>query len=56
VTHDVAGFHRGHEAVEEMEVGAADRACRHFDDGIAGMFDRGIGDGIAANIVFAMPN
>jgi hypothetical protein len=39
-----------------MEVGTADRAGRHFDDGVARMLDFRIGDGLTAQIVLAVPS
>jgi hypothetical protein len=55
VAHDVALFHAGHEMVVQMEVGAADRAARHLDDDVAGLFDLGIGYGIATDVSRAVP-
>ena len=52
---DVALFHRGHDAVEQMQVRAADGAGRHLDDGIASVLDLGIRHGLAANVVLAVP-
>ena len=39
VADDVAAFHVGDDAVEDVQVGAADRAGRHLDDGVARMLD-----------------
>src|SRR4051812_21948620 len=39
MAHDVAWFHRWYEVVEQVKVGAADRAARNLDDGIARMLD-----------------
>jgi hypothetical protein len=36
VTHDIAVLHARHVSVVEMQVGAADRATRHLDDGVKG--------------------
>src|SRR5918993_2859843 len=40
--HDVALFHRGHEAVIEVQIGPANRRRRNFDDGIALIENYGI--------------
>ena len=55
MTHDIAVLHAGHVAVVEMQVGAADRATRHLDDGISRMFDLGIGNLIATDVLGAVP-
>ena len=55
VAHDVPGFHPGHEAVVEMQVGAADRAARDLDDRIARRLDPGIGHRVAADVLLAVP-
>ena len=44
MSHDVAGLHEGDEAVEEVEVGAADGGGGDTDDGVAAVEDFGIGD------------
>ena len=36
---NVALFHRGHDAVEQMQVRTADGAGRNFDDGVAAMLE-----------------
>ena len=56
VAHDVAGQHRGDEVVEEVQVRAADGAARHLDDGIARVLDLGVGDGVVADVFFAVPD
>ena len=56
VAHDVAGHHGRDEVVKEMQVGAADGAARHLDDGVAGFLDLRIGDRVVANIFFAVPD
>src|SRR4051812_44876352 len=38
-----------------MEVGAADRAGCHLDDGVALMLNFRIGDGLATQIILAVP-
>ena len=55
VAHDVAGFHAGHQAIVEMDVGAADRGARHPDDGIPRRLDLRIGDVVAADVGPAVP-
>ena len=55
VTEYVAALHGRLIAVEEMQVGAADRAGGDFDDRVARMLDFGIGHGVNANIAFAVP-
>ena len=35
MAHDVAGFHERHEAVEKMQIGAADAGGRDADDRVA---------------------
>src|ERR1700694_144464 len=52
---NVALFHRRHDAVEQMQVRAADRAGRHLDDGIATILNFGIRHGLAADVVLAVP-
>src|SRR4051794_27245169 len=56
VAHDVAGQDRRDEVMKEMEVRATDRAARHFDDRIPGVLDLRIGDAIAPDILFAVPD
>jgi len=55
MAHDVAGFHAGHEAIEQMQVGPADCARAHLDDRVARVLDDRIGDGVVADVVFAVP-
>ena len=52
---NVAAFHRRLVAVEEMQVGAADRAGGDLDYRIAGVLDLRIGDGVDANVAFPVP-
>src|ERR1700709_2573782 len=52
---DVSLFHRGHNAVEQMEVRAADSTGGNLDDGISPVLDLGIRHGVAANVVLAVP-
>ena len=42
VAQDVARLHAGHEVVVEVQVGSADRAARHLDDGVSPLLDRRI--------------
>ena len=51
----VALFHGGLKAVEEMQVGSADRRRCDLDDDVARILDGGIGDRIDANIARAVP-
>ncbi|SAK99572.1 hypothetical protein AWB78_05804 [Caballeronia calidae] len=55
VAHDIAEFHAGHEAVEEMQVRAAYRARRDLDDRVARMFDHRVRHGFMANVLLALP-
>ena len=52
---NVALLHRGHDAVEKMEVRSADRAGGDLDDGVASVLDLGIRHALAADIVLAVP-
>ena len=51
----IAVLHAGNNAVIDMQVGAADRACRYFHDCIARMLDPRIGHAFASHIAFAVP-
>ena len=53
---DVAGLHAGHEAVVEVQVGAADRAARDLDDRVAGILDLRVGNSVAADVRGAVPD
>jgi hypothetical protein len=53
---DVAGFHTGHQVVEQVQVGTADGAARHSDDRVARMLDLGIGHGLVAYVLLAVPD
>ena len=44
------------DAIENVQVGAADRAGRDLDDGVARMFDFRIGNAVAAHVAFAVPD
>ena len=52
---DVALFHRRLIAVEQMEIGAADRTGCDFDDSISRVLNRWIGNRIDAYVAFAVP-
>jgi hypothetical protein len=56
VAQDVAGKHGGNEVVKQVQIRAADRAARDFDDDVAPVFDFRIGDSVAADIFLPMPN
>src|SRR5690242_13560196 len=56
MAHDVAGQHGRDEVVEQVQVGAADRATRDLDDGVAWILNLGISNSVAADILLAMPN
>src|SRR5690606_18831280 len=55
VPQDIAMLHARHEAVEQVQIGAANGTGGGFDDGVAGMFDLGIGDGVVANVLLTVP-
>ena len=55
VAEDVAALHRGLIAVEQMQVGAANRAGRDLDHGVAGVLDPWVGNGIDADIALSVP-
>ncbi len=50
VAEDVAVFHAGLVAVEEMQVRAADRRGGNLDDGVRGFLNHGIGNCIDADV------
>ena len=52
---DVALFHRGHDAIEQMQVRTADGAGGDLDDGVAPVLDLGIRHRVASNVVLAVP-
>ena len=56
VAEDVAGQHGGDEVVEEVKVGAADRAARHLDDRIAGILDLRIRHRVVTDVLLAVPD
>lgn len=51
----VAALHRGNHAVIDVEVGTADCAGGHLDDGVATGLDFRIGDALAPNVMLAVP-
>ncbi len=55
VPQDVARLHRRDEAIEEMEIGAADGGRGDFDDGVARIQDLRIGYALDAHVVRCMP-
>ena len=56
VAEDVAALHLRDDAVEDVQVGAADGAGRHLDDGVARMLDFGIRHALAAHVALAVPD
>jgi hypothetical protein len=56
MAHDVAGLHRGDEIMEEVKVRTADGAAGDLDDGVTRFLDLGVGDGVAADILLAVPD
>jgi len=54
VPEDVAALHRGLIAVEQMEVGAANRTGCDFYDRVSGVLDGGDGHRVYPNIAFSM--
>ncbi len=55
VAHDIAILHAWHVTVVQVEVGAADRATRDFDDGVARVLDPGIRNLVAPNVLGTVP-
>jgi hypothetical protein len=55
MTDDIAAFHPWDDAVVDMEIGAANGAGGHLDDGVARMLDLGVGHRVEAHIAFAVP-
>jgi hypothetical protein len=55
MSEDVAMLHARNEAVEKMQIRAADRAGRHLDDRVARMLNPGVGNRVAANVLLAVP-
>ena len=53
---DVALFHRGHDAIEQVQIRTADGTGRDLDDGVAPVLDLGIRHGVASNVVLAVPS
>ena len=55
VADDVAFLHHRDEAVEEVEVGAADGRRGHLDDDVGRLLDLRVGMGVDANVALAVP-
>jgi hypothetical protein len=51
----VALFHEADVTVHQVQVRTADGARRHLDDGVAPVFDLGIRNVVAADIVLVVP-
>jgi hypothetical protein len=56
VAENVACLHRRDIAVEQMQIGPADRGRRDFDDGVARVEDLRIRDALHANVIGGMPD
>jgi hypothetical protein len=56
MSHDVAWQHRRNEIVEQVKIRTAYRTACHFDNRVSRILDLGIGDSIATDILFAVPN
>lgn len=52
---NIALFHGRHDAVEQMQIRAADRTGRHLDNRVAPILDLGVRDLFTAYIAFAVP-
>ncbi len=55
VAHDVAGAHGRHHSVHQVQVRATDARRGDPDDRVLRVFDDGIGDGLAAEVLLALP-
>src|SRR4051812_41866337 len=55
MTEYVALFHRGHDAVEQVQIRTADSAGGDLDDRVAPVLDPGIRHCVASNVVLAVP-
>ena len=55
MAHHVTAVHGGNDAVEKVQIRATDGASRDLDDGVAWLFDLGVGHAFAADIAFAVP-
>jgi hypothetical protein len=55
VADHVAAFHLGDHAVEDVKIGAADRAGRDLDDGIARVMNFWVRYGFVAHVALAVP-
>ena len=56
VAEDVAGLHERDEAVDQVQVGAADAGRRDADDGIAAVEDLGVGNVLDLHLVRCTPD
>jgi hypothetical protein len=52
----IAALHRGNHTIIKMEVGTADCASGHPDDGVARMLNCRVGHSLAANVALAVPS
>jgi hypothetical protein len=52
---DIAALHGGLIAVKQMKVGTTDRTSSDLDDRISRMLNLGVGNGVDANVTFAVP-
>ena len=55
VAEDITCLHRRLVTIEQVKVGPANGACRDLDDGITGVLDLGIRDGVDANVTLTVP-
>jgi hypothetical protein len=55
VAENIALFHRGHDAIEQMQVRAADGAGGDLDDGVSPVLDLWVRHRVASNVVLAVP-
>ena len=55
VAQNVALAHRRDDAIENMQVGATDRACGDLDDRVSRMLYFRVGHTLAAHVAFAVP-
>jgi len=52
---NIPALHGGLIAVKQMKVGTTDRTGGDLDDGIAGVLDFGVGNGVYPNVAFSVP-
>ncbi len=55
VAEDISFCHEGAESFVQVEIGPANVRRGHLDDGVRRLFDLRIGDGIDADLSFALP-